>query len=349
MSKDNDTFIELVTRFLSDEAEEKEVKALEVYLQDQEYSDWFKRISKQWKFEEGKLSRLAFSKEKGKKLFYENLSSATKEYSYLTASRTQRPTKFIFKYAAVITFLLLAGLFLFNNYKKEQIPKVASIEWKEKLTVSGEKAQITMKDGTKILLNSSSKIKYPAEFNEITREVYLEGEAYFEVAHNPNKSFIIQSGTVEIEVLGTTFNVSAYAEDNSIAVSLLEGKVSVKKIGSVKQDTLNPMQQYYYNKGQELALVQPFNVKAVFGWKDNEFVFDDMPLGEVTKILARQYGVPFKYENEGLKKCTIRADFENEPLWTVLDILSYVGKINYEIINKDGKIDTVILKGNGCI
>ncbi|MBT28906.1 MAG: hypothetical protein CMO01_04520 [Thalassobius sp.] len=347
MDQDKEKFLRLATRFLSDEAEQEEIDQLHILLEKQEYQEWFVWLSKEWKQESNKLNREAFSKEKGKKLLAEKLERL--ETNSLKSTQPRKMQKHIslspiLKYAAVITLLLISGLVAYNFINQPKSTIVEETPWKEKNTANGQKLEITMSDGTSIVLNAASRVKYPAVFSDTLREVYLEGEAYFKVAHNPQKPFIVHSGGIETKVLGTSFNVNAYPEDKAISVSLVEGKVSVGKSGNAQKAMLEPMQQFLFEKENEKVTVQAFDSTATIGWQKNEFVFAGVPLVDVAQKLSRYYDVQFEFENERMKSYEIRANFNDLPLWTVLDVLSSVGNIQYEIVTDNQKIEKVILK-----
>ncbi|UZR98424.1 FecR family protein [Chondrinema litorale] len=347
MDQDKENFLKLATRFLSDEAEQEEIDQLNILLEKQEYQEWFVWISKEWKQESKKLSRETFSKERGKKLLAEKLEKL--EANSLKNIQTRKAPKHvsinpILKYAAVITLLFISG-FVVYNFINQPVKSIAEeTTWKEKKTAKGQKLEITISDGTSIVLNAASKVKYPTVFSDTLREVYLEGEAYFKVAHNPQKPFIVHTANIETKVLGTSFNVNAYPEDKSISVSLIEGKVSVGKADNKQKEMLKPMQQFLFEKKNEKVTVMSFDSAATIGWQKNEFVFAGVSLMEVTQKLSRYYDVQFEFENERIKSYEIRANFNDLPLWTVLDVLSSVGNIEYEIISDSKKIEKVILK-----
>ena len=146
-----------------------------------------------------------------------------------------RPSVQFYRVAASIAFLIIAAtvaLYMGGVFNKS--PKVSA--WSEKATIAGQKSIITLYDGTTITLNAGSKLKYPKSFQGDTREVYLEGEAYFEVAHNPDKPFIVHSGKFTTIDLGTAFNIKAFSDENDFKVSLISGKVSVSKSDSKRDD-----------------------------------------------------------------------------------------------------------------
>lgn len=153
---------------------------------------------------------------------------------------------------------------------------------------------MTLSDGSKIWLNSESSITYPVVFTGIERRVILNGEGYFEVAKNKNRKFVVQSGNILTEVLGTHFNINAYEIKNSVKTTLLEGKVQV--INSGKVLLLNPGQQAIAQNNGSLSK-NNVDTDRVMAWKNGFFDFDDMDLGEVLEELSRWYGIRVSHSN----------------------------------------------------
>ncbi|MDW7694549.1 FecR family protein [Flammeovirgaceae bacterium SG7u.111] len=346
MDHKKEKFIELASLFLSDEADIEEINQLHIFLEEKEYKEWFVWLSKKWELESNLLTRTSFSKERGKQFLFEKLEEQKKLGNNKKLSLGKQKTfsiSPILKYAAVISIVMVTvfTINLFNKQPKQEVAEVPA--WQEKETTAGQKVKLVLSDGTSILINSVSKLRYPTNFSDSTREVYLEGEAFFKVAHNPEKPFIVHAGTIETKVLGTSFNVNAYPDDEAIAVSLVEGKVIVGKSKTEKKE-LKPMQQFLYEKKNQKESVQPFDRLAIIGWQHNEFVFEGVALEEVTKKLSRCYNVQFEFENKKLMDYKIRANFSNEPLWTVLEVLKRTDNIQYELISNEQKIEKVILK-----
>lgn len=164
-------------------------------------------------------------------------------------------------------------------------------------TPKGGEYQVTLSDGTKVWLNSESKLKYPCRFIGKERRVMLEGEGYFEVAKSKDKPFYVESKAQEIKVLGTHFNVNTY--EGSIKTTLVEGKVEVSKTAS------NSYQKAVVLKPGEQSLVQPFlkqilvtevNTLEFLDWKDGFFVFNNEPIKSIAKRLSRWYDVDFLFQ-----------------------------------------------------
>ena len=151
----------------------------------------------------------------------------------------------------------------------------------------GKRTHITLSDGTKMYVNAASHVIYPSVFNEKKREIAVEGEVYLEVAHNPKAPFIVKTKGLDVKVLGTTFNVSAYKEQE-ISVVLVEGSVEVKS--SAKEMKMSPSQMVCLKEG--VLEKQEVNVEKYICWKDNLMLLDNESVGKVLDRLSLYYGVP---------------------------------------------------------
>jgi ferric-dicitrate binding protein FerR (iron transport regulator) len=209
----------------------------------------------------------------------------------------------------------------------------------------GEKIIVTLLDGTKITLNADSKLKYPMRFGEESREVYLEGEAYFEVTHNNQKPFVVHTADVLTTDLGTKFNICAFPNEESITVSLEEGKVEVSTgiSGTKKNDVfLSPTQQLIYNKEEETNRIEQFDFQKAIGWKDNVLIFDDETLSKVLISLERSFGVKFEIADQSLANRTIKANFKNESFWTVVNVLEKATGLTYKTSRENNEFKKVV-------
>ncbi len=168
-------------------------------------------------------------------------------------------------------------------------------------TPNGGQFQVRLPDGTSVWLNASSTLTYPVSFSsKKERFVTLSGEAYFEVAKDQTRPFIVSSGSQKVEVLGTHFNVSAYSDDSVIRTTLLEGKVRVQTTGPVPESILlKPHEQLVNNQGK--LNVFPVEPLHVIEWKNGFFRFDGKDLEHSLKEIARWYNVEINYSNQALK------------------------------------------------
>jgi transmembrane sensor len=171
------------------------------------------------------------------------------------------------------------------NYTAEsQTNQVSEIAFNVLVTPRAAQFQVILSDGTKVWLNNASSLKYPATFVGPAREVQLQGEAYFEVAHNVSKPFLVKTRDLTIQDLGTSFNVKAYSEEQSSKITLVNGSV---KIGDL---TLRPGQQAV-SEGTGLQLSKKPNIEQALAWKNGYFQFDRTDIKEVMRELSRWYDV----------------------------------------------------------
>ena len=254
----------------------------------------------------------------------------------------------LLRIAASIAFILMiaaTALYIsgvFNN-------KPDKSYWNEAITRPGQRLTITLNDGTTITLNAESKLKYPKSFHEDARVIYLEGEAYFKVAHVPNKPFIVRTGKLTTIDLGTVFNIKAYPDENNFSVSLVRGKVSVSQSHSNKAEDaviLKPGEQYSYNKTTGTGKVKPFDYLQAAGWKDNILVFKSDRLSDILVNLERAYGIKFELDAKDFASFSVTANFNKTSLPTILDALKKLTGLKYKIKKAAGIITKVIYFNN---
>jgi len=170
----------------------------------------------------------------------------------------------------------------------------AAIQYNKLSTPRGGQFRITLPDGTKVWLNSASSLKYPTAFAGSERVVMLEGQGYFEVARNAAQPFKVMVNEMEVQVLGTHFDVMAYKDENTVNTTLLEGVVQVKEGAGLK--LLKPGQQAVLNNQSGTISVQEADVKKIIAWKNGLFVFNNMALPAILREVARWYDVEIVYE-----------------------------------------------------
>ncbi len=190
---------------------------------------------------------------------------------------------------------------------------------------------LILPDGTRAWLNSESTIRYPSEFDSIIRRVTITGECYFEVAHNPYKPFIVSVNGIDIQALGTEFDINAYPNEEAFLTTLVHGLVKVSS--GDKQVTLKPGQQIKIrNNNWALAQVETESITA---WKDNKFKFKNAPIEEIMRQVERWYDVKIKYADKILFHFNGTID-RNVPVSHLLHLLEETGNVAFEI--KDGEI-----------
>jgi transmembrane sensor len=234
--------------------------------------------------------------------------------------------------AAAILFIpiLAAALYFYTNQSFSE----------ELLTLStqkGEHTNVILPDGSKVWLNVDTKLSYPVNYGIKSRDLELEGEAYFEVEKNEELPFEITAGNVTTKALGTRFVISAYPESSEIKSSLVEGLVEVE----YKRDytLLNPGQQLVVTKNKPGFVVQAFNEEYELGWKNNQLIFRLTPFDLVIAELEKWYDVNIDYDPASFKSETLTVRFkQHETLENVLKVISKATGFKYSIENKNIKI-----------
>ena len=201
-------------------------------------------------------------------------------------------------------------------------------------TPTGGQYNIVLADGTKVFLNAVSSIKYPTQFNGDQRVVELEGEAYFEVAKDKSKPFVVKSDKQTIEVLGTHFNVHAYKNEAAVKTTLLEGSVAVSSKN--QKAILKPGQQSNISDNAKIA-IREVDTEAAIAWKNGRFKFDNADLKSVMKQLERWYGIKVEYHGDVSDVRFNGGTFRNKNLSEVLKVLE-LSNIKFKV---EGKTITV--------
>ena len=205
----------------------------------------------------------------------------------------------------------------------------------ETIAPRGQKSQIILTDGTKVWLNSDTKIKYPGNFSKNERDVYLDGEAFFEVAKNAQQPFVVHTSGVDVKVLGTKFNVKAYADENLIETSLFEGKVNLLlNDPSTTQPVVkevNPGQSFAYSKTDHQLAPNKFPEDEVNGWKKNQLIFKDDTFSNLVRKVERWYDVKVVYDEKLFNDRRLTVElYEGERLERLMEIISLALMVDYK-------------------
>ncbi|MBR5463002.1 MAG: FecR domain-containing protein [Butyricimonas sp.] len=155
-------------------------------------------------------------------------------------------------------------------------------------------------DGTKVYLNSGTTLEFPSRFDGKVRSVILKGEAYFDVARNVSKPFVVEVDEMKVKVLGTSFNVKSYVDEPGVYTTLVEGSVAILRDGQPEKK-IKPGEPAYYNKGVGTLSIAEVDVKEFTSWKDGVFYFKDIALEEILRIVSRWYDLEVFYMNQGAK------------------------------------------------
>lgn len=249
--------------------------------------------------------------------------------------------KFYFLVQRVAVILLLPLLIL-SGFLLLQSKKEAPVFYLEARMTPGMIGSTVLPDGTKVWLNSSSYLKYPNTFSGQTREVILDGEAYFKVAKNTKTPFIVHTERSSIKVLGTEFNMDAYGSNDFIVATLVEGSIEFNYQNSTSNSiVIKPNEQVYYNKKTSQSLIHKAYVPKDIAWKNGQIILKDTPLSDILWILSKRFNVEFIIKDPAFYKYSFTGVFTNQQIERVLEHFKRSSgiryKINYEL-DRDGEI-----------
>lgn len=276
--------------------------------------------------------------------------------------------EFIYRVAVAACFVLLAGMGWYWFPKSPsllpQMPEQAAINpiptnysWVS--NEDGYEKNVSLSDGSVITLQPESTLYYPSAFTGNTREVYLTGNAFFKIFRNPAKHFIVHTGGLLTEVLGTSFNITHDTKTNKIEVAVVTGKVSVyeqSKMDNVAANPkpngviLTPNQKVTYNSSNNQFITSLVEypkplVSTTQPTTDSigRFVFEEVPLSKVLNELAEVYGININTEPKNLDNCHFTGDITKQDLYKKLDIICQSTRSSYEV-----RGTVIIIKGKGC-
>lgn len=240
---------------------------------------------------------------------------------------------------AAASVMFICGLgWLIIKYKDQLRDKLDPVVYMETVVPPGEKIKLTLSDGSTVMLNGSSKIRYPENFNRKVREVtLLEGEAFFDIKHDESKPFVVKARETQINVLGTAFNVRAYKFLNDIQITVSRGKVSVSGIGNVINEkggpiTLLPDEQVTIGKINRKVIKKHIKSDEVTGWVQGKYRFDNETLANVAGMLESYYKVDFTFASEDLKDIRFSSEFEStDKLEDLLFAICKANNLSYTI------------------
>ena len=330
---------ELLLRYIKGEATNKEEREiLEWVGKSQENEKYFVLLNNLW------LSQNMSDKKASK----EELEAIVK----LTTGKKVFGGRFrrYLPYAAAALIILSIGLnfLLFNGTlsprkKSDEPVRMAYLptEYKHEIyTEKGVKARVILPDGSKVWLNSDSRMVYPDRFETDIREIEFSGEAYFDVVKDSLRPLVINTNKdFKVEVLGTKFNLKSYDNDAEARTTLYSGSVNiVSKVpgGKLKNDKevvtkLKPLESCIIRDKQNPIHIKPENPEKQTAWKDGRIIFESTPMLETIKILERWHGVEFEVKDKSVYTFDITARFKSESIVQIMEMIKYCALIDYSI------------------
>ena len=246
---------------------------------------------------------------------------------------------------------MASWFFIQRNTPSQVIDEPLPIAYKTVTTAPGSQKHVELPDGSEVWLNTTSSIRYPPNFNGDTREVTINGEAYFKVAtlrlpSGQKKPFVVTAGAMQVEVTGTEFNIMAYADEDTLRTTLIEGAVNVgnqqSAIGNKSSVVLTPGKQAVLTADSRFTIADA-DLEQVTGWRNGQFNFKETNMIEIMRQVARWYNIKVEYQGSVANIGFTGRISHKEKLQDVLDILSDTRKVHFEL--KDNKTVVVVIPG----
>jgi ferric-dicitrate binding protein FerR (iron transport regulator) len=263
------------------------------------------------------------------------LEHITRQRPVVMPRRTIR--KIYFRYAAAFLIVVFAG---FLRYYFHFRPHARPIPLAATPAPAADQ-YLTLSDGSKVLLHKGAHIEYQHEFTSKTREVYLSGEAYFDIRHD-KRPFIVHTGGIRTTVLGTAFNINAL--DKNITVTVAKGKVKVENDNG-EFSILKRNEQIIVDITHNSLKKKVVNANEIIAWKKSYLILNDVSMSEAVQELEQRFHVSISLVNPALGNCNVTATFiREEPLEQIINVLSKINNMEYKIINPTN----IELSGEGC-
>lgn len=320
---DKDHFILLLTKVLSGNATPEDEAVLQQTLKEQkEFHSLYDQYKKYWSHHDNSQSAAV---EKALAATWNRINLEKPADPFATPVRRISWWKKVAA-AAVLAGVAFLSWQLFYNSSGSAVP-MADI-----YNPKGIRSAMVLPDGSKVWLAADSRLKYPKTFSPGQRDIYLEGEAFFEVTKNPEKPFIVHLNEGAVKVVGTSFDIKAYDESNEIMTSVATGKVAFIP-GKNKADTawLTPNNKSVYNTVSGKTIVKPTDALADKGWVDGILFFDSETLADIVTVLERYYGKDINFRDLSLKDFRYTGKFYNSSPEEILQYLSKTKTFTYTV------------------
>ena len=325
---------ELFIQYLQGSCSEEDFDQLIVWIREGSMSDSGKDIVQQvweeYEPEAGTAERIKYNQLLDKIHHQINISQNNRQLAIQNMPDRNRILTIITRAAAilllpVLSLLIYQTLSTTERYSQNKNDLVVEAP-------AGSKMTFELGDGTKVWLNHGSKLKYPYRFDGKNRKVFLTGEAYFAVAHNKEVPFIVGTSNLDVKATGTAFNVSAYADDNFIETTLVEGRVVLsERVNNKDIMALSPSECLRFNCIQKDYTLESGNTIKNTSWKEGRLVFRNDSIEVVAKKLERWFNIDVEITNKKVKNFTYTATFTNETLVQILDLLSIPTPVSYKL------------------
>src|SRR6218665_27261 len=361
----NDRLTELLSRKLSGEATPAEERELHLWLQVNPGDQYFAEILQTyWHHRADQY----FPDHTADQHFAHILEMASGQDDFLTTAEPRRSIlRRLGKVAAAAAVIAAIAGTVWSMYPQPKAATIAEAKKNEVVAGRGIRSKMILPDGTQVSLNSDSRLQYSGDFSGATREVTLEGEAYFDVVKNPKRPFIVHTSAIDIRVLGTSFNVKSYPKDNIVEATLIHGMIEVtdKNKPEAPKIILRPKEKLVFSKRtstipdsaprEKAGSVNTKNIATAISivalphnvadtsfvetsWVYNRLIFEGEPFSEVATKMERWYNIRINFRNSKLTDYRLSGSFDNESIGEALQALRYIAPFNYKINNNEVEI-----------
>jgi ferric-dicitrate binding protein FerR (iron transport regulator) len=258
-------------------------------------------------------------------------------------STIQLNARLYLKYAAILIAALLIG-FSVSEVRFRLLSDQTAELYNEIYAPEGQISEFKLADGTRVWLNSGTRIKVPMNFDSKHRILFMEGEAFFEVTKNPKYPFFVHTNELSVKVMGTSFNVSAYQSEGNSEITLIEGKVGIKERYGQRLALLLPGQQLVYDKTTGKKIKREVDTLPYEAWRDGKMIFKDRSLEYIAERLERWYNVKIDFNSQEISKFKFTGTIlKNKPLSQVLEAITLTSPVRFEIkVNTDQKNQVIL-------
>jgi transmembrane sensor len=361
MLSEMDKYEELIVQYLTDTISNVDNDSLKSWIKASgENQNFFDEYCNVWLATKSVSNKLEFDVTSAYSHFLDRVSqyeAKAEEYSFL--DKAKQIILSVYKIAAILILTFCLGGAAYWVLSKNSGTKLLS--YQEITAPLGSKTEIVLPDQSKVILNAGSKLKYSSDYGTVKREVILDGEGYFTVAHDKTRKFIVKAGKMEIIALGTQFNVKAYNTEKTIETTLVEGSVQIQRELTGKGNDpksniiaiLKPNQRLIIYKNEDylknlttpanILLEQGIDLRALISWKENRWIIKSQTLGDLASQIERKYNVVVNFEDNHIKQFHFSGTFQNESIEQVLTAISFSSPVAFNIkgrnislkINKD--------------
>lgn len=293
---------------------------------------YVENLSKLWESLDLVKEEEQINSERAYLLFKERIREEEQGICTKPALQKHLSFKLFIRITAVLIPFIFLSYFSFRYYELQYGEKKTPLV-SEVVVPNGSKTKLTLQDGSTVWLNAGSEIQYDSDFGKVNRRLKLTGEAYLEVAKNKECPFIVDAGDVKIKVLGTHFNINAYADNNEIQVALLEGSIEMETSND-KLFKLKPKDIAHFNtvsKETEIHHNKECSENTI-GWIENRLIFNGESFEQISNALERSFNVKINIHKETIKNRHFIGDFvNNETIEQIFNVMSSDGKFKYKI------------------